>query len=114
MQCGAVQGSLSCTRNRLLVPSMQWLDYLRAGYVIFLVLGAIYISFPLYCMTTTPCAFLQHQTSLRKPSKNTSGSAKFRWSPSMSRFLSSLFLQVAEIVVFVLFYWVLSTFVLKL
>merc|ERR1712046_285376 len=38
------------------IPKLHIPKVEKAGYAIFLVLGLIYISFPLYCMSTTPYA----------------------------------------------------------
>jgi hypothetical protein len=41
------------------VPKMHIAKVEKVGYAIFLVLGVIYVSFPLYCMLTTPFAGIE-------------------------------------------------------
>lgn len=51
------------TASALGIPKKHIPNVQRIGYVIFLVLGAIYISFPLYCLQTKP--FRGHQWKLQ-------------------------------------------------
>jgi len=47
------------TATQLGIPKLHQPAVLKIGYAIFLVLGAIYVSFPVYCMMTNPFAGIE-------------------------------------------------------